>query len=1660
MNYIVSVYSREAFREFILPSVRDADYELVLGREVFGLSSDVTLRLEIIGESWRLNPDGGYRIFREEETRDGAKGPVRRVRREITRPLPVPFQGMVRLVSREGEDLSVFSGVSGSPLKAFEKYDIRSVDHITVGKDPGNMIRIGGQETVSGKHARLYRRGNEWYVECPGINGLYLDGKILKGSRALAFGSVLNIIGLRMVFLKDTLAVDSSRPGITVDERLLPKRAALPSAGSKRQGSGSAGNERGGSGSAGNERGGSDSAGSERWGSDSVDSARVIYHRSPRDTGRIENGTITVEAPPAPSGSGEKPFFITISPSLLMLIPMALGCVLVLYAAIARGEDGPGWVLYTGLAVVGASLLAGILWAAGLVRAGRRRAAEEERKQYEAYSAYLVRKTGEIRSVYEQNAAALKAAWPDAASCARRDASSPSLWNCSPRSDDFLRVRLGTGSMDFQVEIRVPETALSPENENPTENPALLKDHFRKLHDVPVHVDLTAHPVIGLVGGSGKRGALETARILSAQLAATHCYTDVKLGYIFDRNAQDDAGQWEFARWLPHVWSGDHRLRYVAHDRESVTEVSYELSRIFRGRMEGGTRGDDRAPNSWYRRTKEGDVGGRRDGARLPKPWYVLFISDISLIEDELLARFLLDPAPELGLTVLILADTVDHLPMACEFIIENDEKYCGMYSVSRRKEEMTDIAFDFLDPALLMHFSRTLSNISVAEREEGGEIPSRLTFYEMHGIRKAEELISEERWLKNRTSDSLRALIGVKAGGAPIFLDMHEKYHGPHALLGGTTGSGKSELLATFILSLAVNYSPEDVSFFIIDYKGGGMAGLFKGLPHLKGEISNLSGNQAHRAMISVKSENRRRQRIFNRYGVNHIDQYTRLRKMGGAGEALPHLFIVIDEFAELKKEEPEFMKELISVAQVGRSLGVHLVLATQKPEGTVDDNIRSNARARLCLRVESREDSLDMLTRPDAAFLTRTGRAYLQVGSDEVYELFQSGWSGAPSGVPAAGAGDGSARLLDITGRTVLSAAAPVVSPGGEEASGVPDETELQAVKGYLARLAAERGLEAGHPLWLPVLPEELYLQELEEAGPDGHGWASWTADGRDERGVERLAEADRDRKRTEGGLYESRAVRRPAAGGCPVGLVDDPENQRREILRLSFPEGGHHAVYGISGSGKSTFLETALLSLMKTYTPAELSVYILDYGGGTLGAFSGAPHVGGVVQEGGEEGCAKLFHMLMAVLEERKRAARRGPVSFPAMVVVIDNFASFRERTGDAWERALETIGREGSRFGICLLLSAGMSGNAGIPGRLADYMKTVFCLAMQERHLYYGLLRTRSISVLPEAGVKGRGLAVKDGRVLEFQTALSARAADDYRRLEAVSALCGTMKEAWEGPCARPIPMIPDKPEWESFAALPEAEEAFKDPSRLPVGYDEETAGVCSLKLSEVFCFLVTGAARTGRTNFLRVMAASCIRKGADTGIFDPEGEMEAFAGADGVQLLRTEEELLRYSMEVLAPAFKERNVKKHALEMAGAGEEELFEASLAEKPVFFLIADFEAFIRLTSSSARGLGGFMETLFRKGRFHNIYFAAVLPENSRQLSGAPAYELFVSYGTGIRFGGNPAKDTVLDFGRLSLSERTRIPARGVGLLASPGGEPNVKRIVVPLARFKKEA
>ncbi|MCC8104026.1 MAG: FHA domain-containing protein [Clostridiales bacterium] len=1124
-------------------------------------------------------------------------------------------------------------------LFIYKKYLLPVEGRIGIGKNPQNPICYDALNRVSGNHAVLEVGKGGCFLRDLSKNGVYVNHMRIQDHYRLRYGDTINIVGLKMVFLGSFLAIDTQMSNLKIAKDLLyPLRsdeiadALMVNAPEKQE-----------------------------------ETERKYFHRIPRILEQMDTEAFALEAPPGKEHNRKNPWYLTIGPSLTMAIPMSLGCIL---SIIGSGNNSSVF-MYTGLVTAFGSAIIGASWGAARLKYDKKRRREEEEHRLAAYQEYLDESEGKIRERYETDERILRNRYVAADYLCAQGGAFAELWSRNTTHPDFLYHRLGTGSLPFPSEVAAPQERFMLYKDDLVERPRQIKEKYKNMQDVPVGIDLWAHPLVGIVGGQKKLGAYEILKSLLVQIAANNCYTDVKIALTYDEQNLEERQAFELFRWLPHMWSQDRKTRYMAGNPVEIADVYYALTQILRQRAEG-----DPVRN----------VG-------IPKPVYVLVVGNLESLNNELISRYLFQPLPSYGLITILLVEDYEELPNECEYIISNRNvpgSFVGAYSVRGEEKERREIVFDKVSNQSVEAFARSLSSYEVEELETGGDISSSITFFEMMGISNLGELDVLNRWKKNRTYDSMRALLGQKAGGAPCYLDVHEKYHGPHGLVAGTTGSGKSETLQTYMLSLAINFSPDDIGFFIIDYKGGGMANLFNGLPHLMGQISNLSGNQVHRAMVSIKSENRRRQRVFNESGVNNINSYTKLYKNNEVREPVPHLFIIIDEFAELKREEPDFMRELISVAQVGRSLGVHLILATQKPSGTVDDNIWSNSKFRICLRVQDRQDSSDMLHKPDAAYITQAGRGYLQVGNDELYELFQSGFSGATYDESGSEGKTETVKMYTMHGHTAIvgnrlkmyrqekvreqwlrkltEAAEELFADGSvqcsvdnfgvflenrgidcpangsnrqrmenllllcAEAAGrttdgrvhyvmtesvkrglklpeTKEKTQLDAVVAYLADIAAQNGFSRQFLLWLPVLPEMLYLDQLAGFKETGFRNGKWQKPQQ----------------------WELKAI---------MGLMDDPENQAQMPLELDFGQNGHHLLFGSIGTGRSTFLQTLAYSLIHRYSPEYVNLYCMDFSSNSLRAYEKSAHVGAL--------CMRMiwrrFHAAFICLMECCRSERR--------------------------------------------------------------------------------------------------------------------------------------------------------------------------------------------------------------------------------------------------------------------------------------------------------------------------------------------------------------------------------------------------------------------------------
>lgn len=1641
MSVILSIFSKSAFKEFVLPAVNNTEITLLLEHFIFQIKQDIPLKLEIIDGKWYFK-EMIERIHINHKDYDGKF---------------LENQDTYSITNKYGENIAVMVQMVESPFNVYSKFNLKNIPMITIGNGKEKTIsyssHYGGAQIISENHAKLFYQQQKWVLQDNSNNGVFVNDVRIYANKILEFGDHINIWGLRMVYMGDILAIEESE-NVKLDFSVLHKINRK-----------------------------------EREGKifDDTQKEKIYYHRAPRNMEALDIEKIEIEAPPPPQEENEMPLLMLIGPSLTMMLPMMLGTGMAILSSRMSGEMSHSY-MYTGLITAACSGIFGAFWAVANVRYAKKKARQEETKRFDAYSAYLMKCSEMVKQKYSQSIQILKERYIKVDDMMQENNIPHNLWGRNRTHDDFLYHRLGEGNIPFQIEIDIPKEKFTMANDSLADKPQFIKDSYKTLHHVPVGIDLEKNTFIGVIGGKNKVGAYQVVYNLVAQLATQNCYTDVKLAFLAKDETKNGEDAWSFTLWLPHTWSENKKNRYVSLCPSEASDVCYDLTQVLRQRAE---------------------ISSEIQFS----PHYVLFVEEESLLKEELIKKYIFDKEQKLGFTTVLMVEKYTDLPNACECIIQNDEEYTGIFDLKSGRNHGIEIQFDAMNANALKKIAMMLANVEVNEIEMGGEIPASITFLEMYGVSSLKELNILERWKKNYTYENMKSLIGIKSGGQYCYLDLHEKYHGPHGLVAGTTGSGKSEVLQTYMLSLALNFSPDDIGFFIIDYKGGGMGNLFSDLPHLLGQISNLSGNQVHRAMVSIKSENRRRQKVFNENGVNNINAYTRLYKNGEAKIPIPHLLIIIDEFAELKREEPDFMRELISVAQVGRSLGVHLILATQKPSGTVDDNIWSNSKFRLCLRVQDRQDSMDMLHKADAAYLTQAGRGYLQVGNDEVYEQFQSGWSGAAYDEEMGSVKQVIVKMLTNTGRTGIVgnyskskrkaaaklnwiaflcsaikkaeeidalysylAQAGVEYPESEyntkllhnfillyqEATKkckndteicsyivktserqnkklpeIKEKTELDAIVEYIVQLAKSANYQKQSPLWLPILPEKLYLSQLEGYQEQIFENGTW---------------------KKQAAQWELTAM---------VGLCDDPENQFQMPLLLNFSEYGNHAVCGISMSGKSTFLQTVIYSLLQTYSPEYLNLYLLDFSSRMLEAFEGDAHIGGVLYENDIDTVGKFFYMLQDMIKQRKELFRGGNYEqyvrkngmvCPAVVVVIDNMANFREKTEEKFDDILLQISRECTANGIYLLLSGTGFNMNDIPGRLKENMKRCISLEMQDKFAYADVLNTMQITTLPEQGVTGRGLVEVNGTVLEFQTCMAVEAADDYNRIEKIKGICEQMSCCWKGKCAKPIPFIPEKPAWTEFRSLEETKNMIDTPSMLPLGYNIATAAVAGINLKQSYCYLISGKARTGKTNALRTLIrVAAEKKGKVVVVEFNDAELRKEAETAHAKYITSVTQYYEFIKEMI-PIFQQRNQLKLSCKKQAMEEEEIFVQMSTQEPYFIFLSDLVEYTNMLHGEegiAYNLCGAMTNFQEKGSLLNIYFFAAFNWDKRESAlGQSVYESFIKYKNGIHLGGCADTQSILEFPDMPFRMISSAEKAGCGMMTADDTSAS-KHIIIPFTR-----
>lgn len=973
----------------------------------------------------------------------------------------------------------------------------------------------------------------------------------------------------------------------------------------------------------------------------------------------------------------------------------------------------------------------------------------------------------------------------------------PELWNRNNTQNDFLRLRVGTGEGKLQAEFSYSEKRFTLNDDNLEEELCNLCERPKILHNLPITISLLENFISGVIGDDERiRGFAQGIMI---QLASFYSYEDVKFVFIYDAEDEDTFG---FVKWFPHVWDNDNKFRYIATNMNELKELNAALEGIVSSRIEMN-----------------------KEDLEDEMPYYIIFSMSRRLFARSETIKRILNHKENIRFSIITFNHELRELPKECSMVVEIDGMRGKMYNkddISGKSIDFTPDIYPEHDPAEL---AVKLANVSLDTVEGNFKLPSMITFLEMFGVGKVEHLNALARWKENDPTKSLESAVGVDVFGDTFKLDLHEKFHGPHGLVAGMTGSGKSEFIITYILSLAVNYHPYEVAFILIDYKGGGMAKSFENLPHTAGIITNLDGSAIKRSLISIESELKRRQAIFaeasKKVGVSNIDiyKYQKLYREGTVSEPLQHLFIISDEFAELKTQQPDFMTQLVSAARIGRSLGVHLILATQKPSGVVDDQIWSNSKFRVCLKVQERADSMDMLKRPDAAELSDTGRFYLQVGYNELFELGQSAWAGAPyipSDKPVVDK-DNSVVVIDKNGHTVKK-----VKIDKNQMLYSSAKKQLDAITAYLQNIAEEEKIKI-KPLWLDPIPAIIMLEDLKN---------------------------------------KYSAQTKPFFMEPIIGEYDDPANQRQCLLRLPLSAEGNTIVYGSAGSGKTSFINAVIYSLVTDHSPEEVNIYILDFASETLRAFSKAPHVGDVLLSYESEKIGNLFKLINGELQRRKKLftdyggdyasyAASGAEPVPSIVIFINSFAAFAETYEDKTE-IVSFLSREGVKYGIYFIITA--VGAMGVSFRMVQNFKQIITLQLNDESDYATVVG-KTDGLYPSK-FKGRGLIKLDG-LYEFQVASITK---DSNPFGYIRGLCEELEKKYPGQKARKVPVLPDRVDIEFLSELVDRSK----PLNLPVGVEKNSLNTAYYPLGRSYISFILSSGDESRqlTADLCLLIGSC------------------------------------------------------------------------------------------------------------------------------------------------------------------------------------------------------
>ncbi|MCM4077409.1 type VII secretion protein EccCa [Paractinoplanes hotanensis] len=1131
----------------------------------------------------------------------------------------------------------------------------------------------------------------------------------------------------------------------------------------------------------------------------------VIKRSARRPAPEIPTGEIAVEPPPEiPQATGGR------WQQAMMALPMLGGSVAM---AMMMGQGRGGAYSYVIGGLFGVSSIAMMATSFGSNGSPKKAEMMAARREYLRHLSGLRKR---VRETARKQRVGLLYRHPDPTTL-WSTAGSHRVWERRTSDPDFGVVRLAVGPQTLATPLLPPVTRPLDELEPMTAG-ALRRflDAYSVVPDLPVAASLRGFGRVFLRGPEPDAQAL--SRAVVTQLATFHAPDDLIVAICA---GPERRSSWEWAKWLPHNLHPS-RTDALGHVR-LVASTGPELEKLL-----------------------EDVIGNRpRFGSGGHSTPHVVIVLDGA----DLRGATQLDDGID-GVTVLDLDEQpprlLDRSLLVLEVAQHGGRRVLNTYSMDHEAEVGTP---DRLSVEQAEAVARRLSPLRLAAMSKSADTPlaAEMGLADLLGIGEPDTFSVAQAWMPRPNRDKLRVPIGVGADGAPIELDLKESAQdgmGPHGLLIGATGSGKSELLRTLVLALATTHSSESLNFVLIDFKGGATFASLDRLPHTAAVITNLADELplVDRMVDAIDGEMIRRQEVLRKAGnYASLRDYEKARAGGAALPPLPSLLVICDEFSELLSAKPDFIDLFVQIGRLGRSLGVHLLLASQRLEEGRLRGLDTHLSYRVGLRTFSALESRAVLGVPDAYELPRSpGHGYLKFGTEPLLR-FKAAYVSGPvrkAGTRAAAGGAGAEPLVLPYSTRYVPAPEPVkpVEPQ-------PVETQNgQTVLDVMVDRLSGQGPPA-HQVWLPPLTVSAALDEL--LGPV-------VADP-----VRGLAFANPE-------LHGALQV--------PIALVDKPREQIRDVMWLQLSgAAGHVAVVGSTLSGKSTALRSMICGLALTHTPAEVQVYCLDFGGGALGTLRDLPHVGGVSGRLDAVGVRRTVGEISTLLSEREarfgamgidsmssyRRRRANPANpgtdtdpFGDVFLVIDGWATLRKEYEEL-EPVITDIATRGLSYGIHVVVAT---------SRWMDFRPAIRDMFASRLELRLGdpsdsTVNRRAAMTVPEQS--GRGIIDHPADKNKFLHLLTVR--PELSTLADTTDLVKEVAANWHGAPAPRVRLLP--------ALVPYAEMDLHRSGglRLPIGISEADLQPVEIDFASDPHFLLFGDAECGKSTFLRALATTVTQR---------------------------------------------------------------------------------------------------------------------------------------------------------------------------------------------------